>query len=599
MFRFTFSLFLLLFYGLSSQAQVAPDCGDAIPICNNTPVNGGTQGFGVDDFNGATASGCLERTLDGAIESNSAWYRFRTGAAGQLGFNIGIKTEEDWDFALYRTDDCSDLGEPIRCNFFDNQDADSFIGVGEDPTGAMANVQYEEWLQVEAGEDYYLFINNFSNNNSGFSIQFSGNIFVTHPYDALDCSIIDNLLGSPISACTNENIVLDATTADALDYSWSRDIGDGFETIAGEDDATLEVHDAALYRVTVARNSGNLISEVEVVFSETPVAHPASDEASCTGLEIFDFSVKDAEILQGQSPEEFLVSYHSSQDDATFGTLALPRQYRTQTGFQTIYVRVASINNPRCFDASQNFDLINVPSPQFDFEEDVFICENGTSVNLGPTNANPDYSYEWDSGQTSPNISVSEAGNHTLTITNTQGGLSCSDARTITVTVSKPPRITDIIIEDLSNNNMVTVISDSPNELEYRLDDGEYQAGNLFTQVLPGAHTVTVNDPNGCGSITENIVVVGFPKFFTPNNDGSNDVWHISGLDRLSDPSVSIFDRYGKLMVKLDGSEYNWVGTFRGRLLPESDYWFKLTYKDGDGQTVTAKYINNHFSLKR
>lgn len=599
MFRFIFSLFLLLFYGLWSQAQVAPDCGDAIPICNNTPVNGGTQGFGVDDFNGATTSGCLERTLDGAIESNSAWYRFRTGAAGQLGFNIGIKTEEDWDFALYRTDDCSDLGEPIRCNFFDNQDADSFIGVGEDPTGAMANVQYEEWLQVEAGEDYYLFINNFSNNNSGFSIQFSGNIFVTHPYDALDCSIIDNLLGSPISACTNENIVLDATTADALDYSWSRDIGNGFETIAGEDDATLEVHESAMYRVTVARNSGNLISEVEVVFSETPVAHPASDEASCTGLEIFDFSVKDAEILQGQSPEEFLVSYHSSQDDATFGTLALPRQYGTRTGSQTIYVRVASINNPRCFDASQNFDLINVPSPQFDFEEDVFICENGTSVNLGPTNANPDYSYQWDTGETSPNISVSEAGNHTLTITNTQGGLSCSDARTITVTVSKPPRITDIIIEDLSNNNMVTVISDSPNELEYRLDDGEYQAGNLFTQVLPGAHTVTVNDLNGCGSITENIVVVGFPKFFTPNNDGSNDVWHISGLDRLSDPSVSIFDRYGKLMVKLDGSEYSWVGTFRGRLLPESDYWFKLTYKDGDGQTVTAKYINNHFSLKR
>lgn len=91
--------FTVFFLSLTGMAQVSPDCVNAIPICNNTPVNGGTAGYGADDFNGSQTSGCLERALEGTIESNSAWYRFRTGASGQLGFNIAINTDEDWDFA--------------------------------------------------------------------------------------------------------------------------------------------------------------------------------------------------------------------------------------------------------------------------------------------------------------------------------------------------------------------------------------------------------------------------------------------------------------------------------------------------------------------
>jgi len=101
------AIFLSVFTEL--QAQVSADCTNAIPICNNTPANGGTDGFGIDDFNGASMSGCLEQTITDAIESNSAWYRFRTGAAGQLGFNLGIDSSEDWDFALYKASDCGIL----------------------------------------------------------------------------------------------------------------------------------------------------------------------------------------------------------------------------------------------------------------------------------------------------------------------------------------------------------------------------------------------------------------------------------------------------------------------------------------------------------
>jgi len=127
-------LSLLLFLGTTQMfAQISPDCANAIPICTNTPLNGGTNGFGIDDFAGAAESGCLEKTLSGSIESNSTWYRFKTGATGQLGFNIGFDSNEDWDFALYRANGCDTLGDPVRCNFFDNrQDPKTFTGVGVD-----------------------------------------------------------------------------------------------------------------------------------------------------------------------------------------------------------------------------------------------------------------------------------------------------------------------------------------------------------------------------------------------------------------------------------------------------------------------------------
>ncbi|NNE76305.1 MAG: hypothetical protein HKN31_04450, partial [Pricia sp.] len=377
------AFYALFFMGIVANAQVSPDCGNAVPICNDTPVNGGTMGLGIDDFHGSSTSGCLEQALSGSIESNSAWYRFRTGASGQLGFNIGIDTSEDWDFALYKTSDCNNLGDPIRCNFFDNQDENRFIGVGEDPTGAPVNVQFEDWLQVAPGEDYYLMINNFSNNNSGFSIQFSGHIFVTNPYDALDCSIVNNLLGPPISACGNDTVVLDATTTGAIMYNWFMDTGTGFAPLPSEHNATLQAIASASYRVEVIRPSGNIISEVQVAFSVMPIAHPVSDDASCSGLSVYDLTQKDVEALGNQPPDEFVVSYYGSMTDASAGTNFLPNQYPAQSGTQTIYVRVSSIDNPKCYDVSQSFQLVNLETPILDFPSEAYLCHSTSGVTIG------------------------------------------------------------------------------------------------------------------------------------------------------------------------------------------------------------------------
>ena len=317
----------------TANAQVSSDCSNAIPICNNTPVNGGTNGYGVDDFNNANKSGCLEKTQSGFIESNSAWYRFKTGEAGQLGFNISFDVNEDWDFALYKSNDCDNLGDPIRCNFFDNGANNTFTGVGEDPTGET-NVQYEDWLDVTAGEEYYLLINNFSNNNSGFSIQFSGQIFIDYPNTALDCSIIDNLLGPPIAACKSDIVTLDATTTNATGYNWYADNGSGFTQITGENSETINVNTTGNYRVEVLMASGNnIISDIYVHFSTAPITNTVTDVVLCEENLPYDLSVKNSEALGSQSSSEFRVSCHTSQTDAFEGVNALlVLQLKAQSG---------------------------------------------------------------------------------------------------------------------------------------------------------------------------------------------------------------------------------------------------------------------------
>ncbi len=581
-------------------AQVSPDCGTAIPICNNTPVNGGTAGYGVDDFGGAFESGCLERTLSGAIESNSAWYRFRTGASGQLGFTIGFDPLEDWDFALYRASDCGSLGTPVRCNFFDNQDQKSFMGVGEDPTGDTGSLQYEPWLDVNAGEDYYLLINNFSNTNSGFSIQFTGQIFESHPNDALDCSIVNNLLGPPVAACQGDLVPLDATTPGAIEYRWFADTGSGFNLLAGEVQPVYWAASDALYRVQVILPGGSqIISDVQIGFSPTPIAGQPTDEVVCGSGGVFDLVTKNPEVLGGQPASDFRVSYHDTPGDAQSGLHPLPDALDLATGPRTLYVRLTSVTNPDCYDATVSFILEAVAQPLLDFPEEVFICSQGGNASIGLSQPESGVHYEWDSGATSYTQVVTSPGTYTLTATRTVSGLDCQNTRSVEVVASATPAIDRIEVSDLQKNNEIEIIPVSPGNFEYALNDGPFQTSPLFTGVPPGNHTLTMRDTLGCGAISEEVTVVGFPLFFTPNGDGMNDRWEVYGMEQLTDPVLLIFDRYGKLLHQLSPQSPAWDGSYNGRLLPASDYWFRLEYTDAGGQRQTARFLNAHFSLKR
>ncbi|MDR6969295.1 gliding motility-associated-like protein [Flavobacterium arsenatis] len=102
----------------------------------------------------------------------------------------------------------------------------------------------------------------------------------------------------------------------------------------------------------------------------------------------------------------------------------------------------------------------------------------------------------------------------------------------------------------------------------------------------------------GCSKpVTQNdVVIVGYPRYFTPNDDSYNDTWSIKALFYEHDAKVDIFDRYGKLLkcLNLKNAEV-WDGTYNGMLMPATDYWFTLHYNN----LGVRKEFSSHFSLKR
>jgi gliding motility-associated-like protein len=128
---------------------------------------------------------------------------------------------------------------------------------------------------------------------------------------------------------------------------------------------------------------------------------------------------------------------------------------------------------------------------------------------------------------------------------------------------------------------------------EYSLNGTDWQTENTFDRVASGIYTVYVRDRNECGLVTKEIFVLDYPKFFTPNGDGANDVWHIPYLAKRPSVVVNIFDRYGKLIYSFKGnSSVGWDGTYKGRPLPSTDYWFTITLESGTT-------VRGHFSLIR
>ena len=157
------------------------------------------------------------------------------------------------------------------------------------------------------------------------------------------------------------------------------------------------------------------------------------------------------------------------------------------------------------------------------------------------------------------------------------------------------------VSDAFTDNPKITVLIEGYGTYQYSLDDGPRQDSNVFEHVGLGTHTITVWDNTdgvaySCDELVINDVqIIGYPHYFTPNADGYNDTWNIVGLSTQPGTQIYIFDRYAKLLKQISPSGEGWDGTFNGRMLPSDDYWFKVEYQENN----ETKEFRSHFSLKR
>ena len=92
--------------------------------------------------------------------------------------------------------------------------------------------------------------------------------------------------------------------------------------------------------------------------------------------------------------------------------------------------------------------------------------------------------------------------------------------------------------------------------------------------------------------------ILGFPKYFTPNNDGINDTWNVRGFNNVSFQlsEITIFNRFGKIVAIINPNLEGWDGTYNGEELPGTDYWFSVIITDKNGATYKKQ---GNFTLVR
>lgn len=333
------------------------------------------------------------------------------------------------------------------------------------------------------------------------------------------------------------------------------------------------------------------------------------------GISTFDFSSATNSILAIlPSPKtNYSIKYYGTEADALSETkeITSTTNYRNtlSPNQQKIWVRVDNDLDNSCFGIGPHVTLNINPKPNIDINanhlSDVYVCNNlpnfFVTLDAGILDGSPttNYSYVWTkdnqvlTNKTNSTLAVNTVGTYTVTVTSQKG---CSRTRTLTVTASEIARVSNIEVNELSENNSILVSVEGIGNYEYSLDDSNnyYQDSNLFENVAAGIHKVYIRDKNGCGIANQSIAILGIPRFFTPNNDGFNDYWQIKGINSTfnSKTVIHIFDRYGKLIKDINPQSQGWDGTLNGNELPADDYWFTVKLENG-------KEIKGHFSLKR
>ncbi len=193
------------------------DCTGGTVICSDSPLIGGTTGYGLNEIpDGWNAC------LDVPGEDQSQWYIFSAASDGTIGFEITPNAPTDYDWAIwgpYTSLQCPAFTNdfPIRCN------ATQLLGNGNTGLVAGSTDIIEEngtWpgevtdadcrpLTVSAGEVYVMLLDNWEGSSIGFQLDWN-----LTDGASLDCDppLLPVSLSSFSAKCDNGKTILNWTT---------------------------------------------------------------------------------------------------------------------------------------------------------------------------------------------------------------------------------------------------------------------------------------------------------------------------------------------------------------------------------------------------
>lgn len=397
---------------------------------------------------------------------------------------------------------------------------------------------------------------------------------------------------------------------------------------------------------TVHTTSCTSNSDFDIRVNPKPtIAQPASPLATCDNDsandgydDTYSLASLEAEILNGQNPADFTVTFYESEynPDATPPLNPAPLNPATHLVYTHTYWAAVTNNLTGCFKTvSFNIVVEQLPEPVItndpalnticvDFTTGVVVrdltleSDNLTAYLNDPATPAPTYTYQWFedgvalAGETNDTLVIDFSLNDNISsiftlVMTSQSVLGCSDVSQDYLVVQSGQAVPlagtvgYTVTNAFTDNQIITVTVEGYGTYLYSLDDGPRQVSPVFEGVGLGTHIITVWDTEGgldnsCDPlIIEEVQTIDYPLYFTPNGDGIHDTWNIVGLSGQPAARIYIFDRQGKLIKQISSQSEGWNGTYNGQQMPATDYWFTVDYTEQNAE----KQFRAHFSLKR
>ena len=228
------------------------------------------------------------------------------------------------------------------------------------------------------------------------------------------------------------------------------------------------------------------------------------------------------------------------------------------------------------------------------------LCLQGVGKAIANPKGQSNYTYSWTpTGQTTQVADSLKPGVYSVIVTD---GFNCVSSASVSIinqndilstqfinSPAGPIYAEDAVTLDLVSNSgwaidsafLSTGDTITKNPFPYKFTQyGDYTATYYFTSIHGCRDTVVIN------LVVKDYITLYIPNTFTPNGDGKNDFFAAEGTF-VNTFEMSIYDRWGILVTKLDNITKVWDGSKNGSAAPEDVYVYKGDASDIFGKRVT------------
>ncbi len=211
------------------------------------------------------------------------------------------------------------------------------------------------------------------------------------------------------------------------------------------------------------------------------------------------------------------------------------------------------------------------------------------AIDVSITNGVGPWKYLWTHGPGTEDINGISRGNYEIHVTDEYN--NCAATRTISITQPDSLLLTVAVTNErcrAPNGTAEVVVSGGSAPYTYLWSTGGTMAA--IDGLWKGNYLVTVVDKNGCRNETsayvdesncEDVVV---NTGVSPNGDGVNDYWVISGLGSYPNHVVQLFDKWGDLVFEKRSYDNEWDGRDKsGTPMPDGSYFYVIRLNPNGG----------------